>query len=412
MQLARCGRGRWREERTVTGQQIPPTPPWRAPAARIAFPPAAGRLHDIRTVLDRAHLDALRRAAMWLGSRRIAVVALLVLALVGLVARDEARGSWLQARHFAREASQLTHEMGEGPSDRIRFPADGPYDRRLGYARLPVVLRTATGRGYRIAAQARVSEPFAAAVDRGVPPIFPEKAQAGLRILDRRGATVFESHYPERVYPSVDSVPPAVWRTLLFLENRALLDPRFPNRNPSVDWSRMARVAADWALSRLGSDRSVPGASTLATQLEKFRHSTQGRTRSAREKVLQMEAASLRSYIGGENTEAARRRIVADYLNSVPLAAIAGHGEVTGLGEGLWAWYGADRDEVNRLLWEEARAGAASDSRAVARRAVAYRQVLSLMLAHRRPSYLLLQPEGQAELRRRTDQHLRLVARE
>src|SRR5512134_3458893 len=404
MQLARCGRGRWREERTVTGQQIPPTPPWRAPAARIAFPPAAGRLHDIRTVLDRAHLDALRRAAMWLGSRRIAVVALLVLALVGLVARDEARGSWLQARHFAREASQLTHEMGEGPSDRIRFPADGPYDRRLGYARLPVVLRTATGRGYRIAAQARVSEPFAAAVDRGVPPIFPEKAQAGLRILDRRGATVFESHYPERVYPSVDSVPPAVWRTLLFLENRALLDPRFPKRNPSVDWSRMARAAADVVLRWLGSERSVSGASTLATQLEKFRHSTEGRTRSAGEKVHQMQAASLRSYLGGENTEAARRRIIADYLNSVPLAAITGHGEVTGVRDGLWAWYGADPDEVNRLLWDEARVGTHSDSATVARRAVAYREVLSLMLAHRRPSDLL-QAEGRDELRKRTDQH-------
>jgi membrane peptidoglycan carboxypeptidase len=302
--------------------------------------------------------------------------------------------------------------MGEGPSDRIRFPGDGPYDRRFGYARLPAALQAATERGYRVAAQVRVSERFAEVVDRGVSPIFREKAQAGLRILDRRGATMFESRYPERAYASVDSVPPAVWRTLLFLENRALLDPRFPNRNPSVDWSRMAKVTADFALSRLGSDRSVPGASTLATQLEKFRHSTEGRTRTPREKMLQMEAASLRSYIGGENTEAVRRRIVADYLNSVPLAAIAGHGEVTGLGEGLWAWYGADRDEVNRLLWEEARAGVASDPRAVARRAVAYRQVLSLMLAHRRPSYLLLQPEGRDELRKRTDQFLRILARE
>ncbi|HEX9705742.1 MAG TPA: transglycosylase domain-containing protein, partial [Gemmatimonadales bacterium] len=245
---------------------------------------------------------------------------------------------------------------------------------------------------------------FADVVDRGVAPIFHEKTQAGLRVLDRRGATVFESPYPERIYRSVDSVPPAVWRTLLLLENRALLDPRFPNRNPAVDWSRLARAGADFALSRLGSGRSVPGASTLATQLEKFRHSTEGRTRSTREKLLQMEAASLRSYLGGENTVAARRRIVADYLNSVPLAAIAGHGEVTGLGDGLWAWYGADPDEVNRLL--------ASDSAAVPLRAVAYRQVLSLMLAHRRPSYLLLRAAGRDELRKRTDQHLRLVARE
>ncbi len=343
--------------------------------------------------------------------RRIATAALLLLALVGLATRYEARASWLQARYFTRQASQLTNEIGAGPSDRIRFPGDGPYDRRFGYARLPAALQTATGRGYRIAAQVRVSERFAETVDRGVSPIFREKTQAGLRILDRRGATVFESRYPERTYSSVDSVPPAVWQTLLFLEDRALLDPRFRNHNPSVDWSRMAKAAADFALSWLGSSRSVPGASTLATQIEKFRHSTEGRTRSTREKLLQMEAASLRSYLGGENTEAARRRIVADYLNSVPLAAIAGHGEVTGLGDGLWAWYGADPDEVNRLLWEEARVGTVSDSAAVARRAVAYRQVLSLMLAQRRPSYLLLQADGRDELRKRTDQHLRLVAR-
>ena len=386
----------------MIAQQIPATPAWQAPTDTIT----------IHGVLDRTLLDALRRAWSWVGGHRLATVALLLLALAALAALDEARASWFQARHFAREASHLTHQIGEGPSDRIRFPHDGPYDRRLGYARLPATLRAATGRGYHIAAQARVSERFAEVVDRGVSPIFREKAQAGLLILDRRGATILESRYPERAYASVDSVPPAVWQTLLLLENRALLDPRFPHRNPSVDWSRMARAAADFVLAWLGSDRSVPGASTLATQLEKFRHSTEGRTRTARDKVRQMEAASLRSYIGGENTEAARRRIVVDYLNSVPLAAIAGHGEVTGLGDGLWAWYGADPDEVNRLLWEEARGGTASDPPAVARRAAAYRQVLSLMLAHRRPSYLLLQPEGQAELRRRTDQHLRLVARE
>ena len=350
----------------------------------------------------------------WLrpGGRRIAAAALVLFALVGLAARHETRTSWLTARYFSRQASRLTSEIGEGPSDRIRFPRDGPHDRRLGYTRLPAALRSATGRGYHIAAQVRVSERFAEVVDRGVSPIFREKSQAGLRILDRHGATVFESRHPERVYPSVDSVPPVVWQTLLFLENRALLDPRFPNRNPSVDWSRMAKATVDFALNRLGSGRSVPGASTLATQLEKFRHSPDGRTRSAREKLLQMEAASLRSYLGGQNTITTRRRIVTDYLNSVPLAAIAGHGEVTGLGDGLWAWYGADPDEVNRLLWNEGRVGVAPDSTATDRGAVAYRQVLSLMLAQRRPTDLLARAEGHRELRKRTDQHLRLLARE
>ena len=327
----------------------------------------------------------------------------MLLVIVGLAAREEARASDFQALYFTQEASHLTNEVRVGPSDRIRFPGAGPYDRRLGYARLPHALQVGALQGYHIAAQVRVSEQFAALVDRGVSPIFLEKAQAGLRILDRHGATIFASPYPARIYASIAAVPPVVWQTLLFLENRALLDPRYPNHNPSIDWARMAHAGGDYALSRLGSSRSVPGASTLATQLEKFRHSPDGRTRSTREKLLQMEAASLRSYLGGENTEAARRRIVTDYLNSVPLAAIAGYGEVTGLGDGLWAWYGADPDEVNRLLWH--------DSTAVTQRAIAYREVLSLMLAHRRPSYLLLQPAGRDELQSLTDQHLRLVAR-
>jgi len=334
----------------------------------------------------------------------VAPILLMLLALLGLAVRDEARASWLQARYFTHQAAQLTSELGDGPSDRIRFPGDGPHDRRFGYSRLPAAVETASEQGFRIDSQVRVSARFAELVDKGVSPIFREKTQAGLSILDRRGATIFASRYPERVYSSLDSVPPIVWQTLLFLENRALLDPRFPNHNPSVDWPRMAHAGATLARSWLGNARSVPGASTLATQLEKLRHSTDGRTRSTREKLLQMEAAALRAYLSGENTEAVRRQIVADYLNSVPLAAIAGHGEVTGLNDGLSAWYGADPDEVNRLL--------ASDSAPVARRAIAYRQVLTLLLAHRRPSFLLLRADGREDLRKLTDQHLRRMTRE
>ena len=48
--------------------------------------------------------------------------------------------------------------------------------------------------------------------------------------------------------------------------------------------------------------------------------------------------------------EQRRREIVLSYLNTVPLSAKPGFGEVNGLGDGLWAWYGRDFDEVNRLL--------------------------------------------------------------
>ena len=68
------------------------------------------------------------------------------------------------------------------------------------------------------------------------------------------------------------------------------------------------------------------------------------------------------------------------HLNTVPLAAVPGRGEVLGLGDGLWAWYGRDFAEVNRLLLSP---GEGPD------RALAIKQVLSLILAQRRPSYYL-----------------------
>ena len=49
------------------------------------------------------------------------------------------------------------------------------------------------------------------------------------------------------------------------------------------------------------------GASTLATQLEKFRHAPDGITRDARDKLFQMAAASLRVYRGGPHTAGAAR---------------------------------------------------------------------------------------------------------
>src|SRR5438093_1544868 len=115
----------------------------------------------------------------------------MLLALLGLAARDEARASWLQARYFTHQASQLTSELGDGPSDRLRFPGDGPHDRRFGYSRLPAALETASEHGFVIAASIQDAEArlrlFAELVDGGVSPIFREKTQAGLRILDRRG---------------------------------------------------------------------------------------------------------------------------------------------------------------------------------------------------------------------------------
>ena len=92
------------------------------------------------------------------------------------------------------------------------------------------------------------------------------------------------------------------------------------------------------------------GGSTLATQMEKYRHSGNGMTSSAREKLIQMASASVRAYQNGEDTTVYRRQLVLDYVNSVPLSAAPGFGEVNGLGDGLFVWYGTDFVEMNRLL--------------------------------------------------------------
>ena len=53
-----------------------------------------------------------------------------------------------------------------------------------------------------------------------------------------------------------------------------------------------------------------------------------------------MIGASLKAYQEGPNTRAWRERIIVNYLNTVPLAAAPGYGEIHGLGEGLYAWFG------------------------------------------------------------------------
>src|SRR5690606_239752 len=136
-------------------------------------------------------------------------------------------------------------------------------------------------------------------------------------------------------------------------------------------------------------DRSA-GGSTLATQLEKYRHSPGGRTASPSEKLRQMVSASVRAYQDGAHTLPARQRIVRDYLNSVPLSAAPGHGEVHGLADGLQIWFGAEFEATNRLL---ATAPAVAPT---PQHGLALRQVLALIIAQRRPSWYLFQ--GREEL--------------
>ena len=194
-------------------------------------------------------------------------------------------------------------------------------------------------------------------------------------------------------------------QTLLFIENRELFDARYPQRNPAVEWDRFGLAAVHTLLRVLPFRITRSGGSTLATQLEKFRHSSDGRTGSVVEKFRQMGSASIRAYLDGPNTLPARREVALAYLNSVPLGAIPGYGEVHSLGDGLWAWYGAEFVLMNRLLQADALAATGPVSAA---QAAAYRQVLCLLIAQRRPAWYL--GEGYAALQTLTNGYLRLMA--
>ncbi|MFZ2827544.1 transglycosylase domain-containing protein, partial [Hydrogenophaga sp.] len=343
-----------------------------------------------------------------LGRRRMAVgLAVLALLLAGgaWLLGHEAQTSRLQARMLTRYAADLAYQTEPGASDRVRFPAHGPFDQRLGYTGIPGFVDRLETRGFAITEQVRQSPALQAHLERGLYAPYAEKGQAGLAVFDCRREPVYAFHYPYRAFERFDQVPPLVTQALLFIENRELLDADRPQMNPAVDWVRFTRAVIGQLGSRIDPELDTPGGSTLATQIEKYRHSPDGITHSAREKLRQMASASVRAYRQGADTLPVRRQILLDYLNTVPLSAAPRHGEVHGLGDGLWVWFGTDFQRARSLLMPgEDLAGDPAE------RAQVLRQVVALMVAHRRPSWYLAQ--GREDLDQTTDAYLRLLAAE
>lgn len=296
----------------------------------------------------------------------------------------EARASWLQATLLTGWAQSMAFAIQPGATPDAQFPASGPYDDRLGYTSIPSYVERLTAKGFTVEQQAAPSEQMRAFVADGGYAVYREKNQAGLKVVDRAGDPIYAKSFPQWVYPEFKAVPALMTNTLLFIEDRDLLDQNFSRRNPAVSWNRFAMAA----IARIpGLAEVVPvrgGASTLATQIEKFRHSPGGRTGSADEKIKQMLTASMRAYMDGPDTKAARQRILVTYLNSTPLGSRPGYGEIIGIADGLAAWFGTDFNDANKVLARHAGTPAMLE-----RKAQIYKQVLSLLLAQRRPAYYL-----------------------
>ena len=332
-------------------------------------------------------------------------VALLVIALVvAHFARDEIKTSKYQARYLSAISEQLNFKVKSGPSASIRYPQFGPYDERLGYTLLPDAILHLESMGFRVTSQAFVSPMMVEMSDYGLFAVYHEKSQAGLRITDKNEQVVFNALYPTYGYPNFKAIPPLIIDTLLFIENRELLSDENSTVNPAIEWDRLGFAGLQLMAHKLGVTGAVPGGSTLATQLEKYRHSKNGYTNSIMDKFRQMGSASVRAYLMGPNTGQMRQEIALSYLNSMPLAATPKLGEVHGLGDGLSAWFGADFEQTNLLL----KADALKPPKQISpEQALAYRQVLNILLSQRRPSYFL--GRGYDALQRLTDRYLRVM---
>jgi len=309
---------------------------------------------------------------------------LIVVALLAWGATLEARTSFIQSALAVKFTRGFGFGLEPGPNENLRFPRNGPYDERLGYARLPTFIDSLKAQHFDIDRQAVMTPDLDRFVAMGGYALYQEKGHAGLQILDRDDTPFYTASYPDAIYENFGSVPPIIANTLTFIEDQHLLDTAYPQHNPAVDWSRFLVAARGQAEGVIDRRLRRGGASTLATQIEKFRHSPAGRTEGFAEKARQMLSATARAYMDGPDTLPARRRILTTYLNATPLSSRPGYGEIIGLGDGLRAWYGTDLHAASRIL-----AGPAESDAQLARKAEIYKQVLSLLLAERRPSYYL-----------------------
>ncbi|MGR9114512.1 MAG: transglycosylase domain-containing protein [Gammaproteobacteria bacterium] len=320
------------------------------------------------------------------------------------IIREELETSKYQAHYLSALSKQLSFKIESGPSASIQYPEHGPYDRRLGYTLLPDMIQRLKNNGFGIIAQASISPMMSQLNNYGLFSIYQEKNQTGLQIIDRDDQVLFNVAYPNYAYPNFESIPPLILYTLLFIENRELINEHRITRNPAIEWDRLGFAVIQLMAKKLGADINVAGGSTLATQLEKYRHSPNGMTDSVKEKIRQMVSASIRAYSMGPDTRGMRKQIALAYLNTMPLAAVPKLGEVHGLGDGLIAWFNSDFNRVNQLL---SQATLSSSEGVTQEQAQAYRQVLSLLLSQRRPTYLL--GAGFNTLQDLTDSYLRLL---
>jgi membrane peptidoglycan carboxypeptidase len=311
----------------------------------------------------------------------------------------ELRTSALQSQILSSYAQRMSFQLGPGQSPSIVFPKHGPFDIRAGYALIPVFEQRLRAMGYRTTEQARFSPELERAANWGFLPPYSEPTSTKLTIRGMDGQSLFQAAVGGHSFGSFEEIPPLAVKSLLTIENRELSEPADSRTNPVVDWERLVKAGIFYAGHKLGLPLPVEGGSTLATQMEKYRHSDDGRTDSVLAKLRQMTDASLRVYQKGTDTREQRRQIVLDYLNSIPLSAAPGSGEIHGIGNGLNVWFGLNLQDVRRHL---------SSPEYTPEKAKAFKHLLALQCSVKAPSHYLLR--NRPALESRVNYYVQLLA--
>src|ERR1041384_1076838 len=100
-------------------------------------------------------------------------------------------------------------------------------NRRVFY-KLPGFQTRLTSQGYKIAEQARQSETMLTLLEHGVSPPYSERPDTGLEIRGIDGSSLFRYGQSEFLFGKIDTIPPLIVKTLLFLENRDIDRPATP----------------------------------------------------------------------------------------------------------------------------------------------------------------------------------------
>ncbi len=312
----------------------------------------------------------------------------------------EYRTSWLQSQYFHHAAQGVTLNDADC---KVIPPAAGPYDEQLGYAHISQFRERLKQNGYDITCGTWQDRH---AFGMRLFPIYNEKAQAGLTITGAGDQTMYQARFPRNAFANFDSIPPLLVNSLLFVENREMMKDHPGSWNPAIEWDRFGAAVGTQVLKKVGvKHERGAGGSTLATQIEKFRHSPDGITGSGAEKLRQMLTASVRSYVDEKNTYDSRRNIVLDYLNAMPLSSYPGFGTVNGYADGMAMWFGTDLRTATQVL-NQKEADLSDDQ--LKEYAQVYRQSLSLVMSVKKPSAYL--QKDRAELEDRIDKFLPLMA--